>query len=390
MKKIIENNSTTGSLSNGGGSGTNSAGTTSSFGKTAHLPSLMECEDAEIDDMFDDMLSQQEKVYDFVSGGSTTNGTGGSNSTTSTNNASDTAQTPIYASTGSKRPHTSRMRGAAFVYRSVSSAMDYRLMIGIHTRVETELRRLTLMSSMNLFATFPGAVLPLPRSRAASITAATALPASWPEHVLRSWPDEDYQPTNSTVEMLTEVFDEIFAVMTMQMYTWLNVEQVLQLWLTLNHELADRCAVNNNSNNNPATSAGTIGGSSGGTVSAATFNLCETPKIPFGKAAIVGLLTLLCSQPATSLRTWFLSFQCLIMACNPVVSHLLLASDGDIGVQVQRHSSFIVDDPAFERMLVRFYSSTDNLATTENRNVSVLQLRCVCVNVFFIVPPYSI
>lgn len=352
--------------------------------KTSQLPALQEFEDAELDDMFDDMLCDDIAALtgDGSGGGSssTTSGTGTGGKTTA--GSASTSHQDAGISGGRRSLQSSR--GVNVALRSTSAAMDHRLAHGINTRAENTLRRLSLAASMNMFFTFPASPMLKTASKTADQqTVDAAAAAAWPERVVRSWPDSDYMSsseTSTTVGMLTGIFDEIFAVLPMS-FTWLNVEQVLQLWLTLNSELAG------NSGGNGCRSDQSTGNATADTASVAVppappsggYKFHETPKIPFGPAAIEGLLTLLCLQQSTSLRMWFLSFQCLIMACNPVVSRVVVMNEaGELVVPVQRMAAHIVDHPAFERMLVRFYSSTDNLMTVENRNVSSTLSVLVC------------
>lgn len=401
------------------------------FSKSSYLPSLMECEDAELEDMFDDVLSRHEKLTaaEFECDGAAigdvsnivlgTEMTGDGNTTAPSsgpeggskikttpkhNNPTTLADLPVQRS-ATKRSLASRMRGIALVYRSISSSMDHRLTHGINTRVEIALRRLTLMSSMNLFVTFPSNPQLLPAVRNNNNKTPSGLtrgnlnmemPAAWPEHVLRSWPDEDYKPTSSTVDMLAIIFEELFAAMPMP-FTWLNVEQVLHLWLTINYELSDRtqpttradrdaafladAAASTFATVNPTCTGHNHGSKKDASTVMAFHNLREAPKIPFGRLAIDGMLQMLCTEPANSLRTWYLSFQCLIMACNPTVCCIVSGIDNEKGAHayasIEILSRYIIENPLFERMLVHFYSSTDNFMTAENRNVSVN--KCFCV-----------
>lgn len=359
-------------------------------GKSAaaqQLPALQEFEDAELDDMFDDMPCGN--IADQAGGTLDNIGILGAGTVKTITDADGKTYTmdehyPItqrrtvaanadnVAGTGRRPPRSGR--GLSVVFRSTSEAVDHRLTHGIYTRAENSLRRLSLVGSMNVFFTFPAypQLVPSPPPPPPGDAAAVSRSSPWPERVVRSWPDSDYAPAVGTVDMLTAIFDECFAVMPIS-FSWLNVEQLLQLWLTLNSELAGKAAGGNNGSGgvNPSTGTGGTAATSG------LYNFNETPKIPFGPAAIDGLLTLLCSQQSNSLRTWFLSFQCLIMACNPVVCRVVQSAEGGLSVPVQRMAAYMVDHPAFERMLVRFYSSTDNLLTAENRNVRDLVL-CVC------------
>lgn len=164
----------------------------------------------------------------------------------------------------------------------MSSTMDARLEYGLDTNIEILLKRLTIKSSVNLFASLP--------SGGDAINFTNEIPA-WPEEILNAWSSRDYQQSLDTNCMLMEVFESIFADLHLE-DSWMNLEQVLQLWLTLNGELLDA------SNSSSYTSN-------------------KYPKIPFSEKAIYGLLKALATHPNIKIRGWSLGFQCLIYACKP-------------------------------------------------------------------------
>lgn len=210
----------------------------------------MECEDAEMDDLFDDILDRGKSLM----------------------------------KKDNCNPSLSRS-GLNPVYRSVSVAMDSRLECGLEINLELFLRRLTMMSSLNLFASLPQ----VPVTEVLNTHVETP---AWPEYVLQAWSSTDYNQNTSTTRMFVTVFDHIFADLHLQ-DSWLNLEQVLQLWLTLNSELAEKSSSTN------------VG-----------FNPHDTPKIPFGTNAVQGLMSALSWHQGINLRSWCLGFQCLTLACN--------------------------------------------------------------------------
>lgn len=222
----------------------------------------MECEDAELDDLFDDILER------------------GKNPMKRDKNSTSLARS-----------------GLNTVYRSVSCAMDTRLEYGLETNVEVNLRRLTMMSSLNLFASLPQ--IPINET----LNTYVETPA-WPDYVLQAWSGNEYAQGISTNLMFVLVFDNIFSDLHLQ-DSWLNLEQVLQLWLTLNSELSDKNSASN--------------------VSSSGYNSSDTPKIPFSSNAVQGLMSALSWHQGINLRSWCLGFQCLTLACNPHFSFELFS-----------------------------------------------------------------
>lgn len=303
----------------------------------------MECEIDGFDEMFDDIVSGT-MLKNYIAAPPL--------ATTSSNNQS--AAPKSSSCPNAKSAVTTRINGSAF-YRSVSSSMDQRLGFGLETNIETTMRRWTLSSATNLFASLPTYpnqqnhfnLLDLP---AANLGAPEI--GIWPEHIIRAWSHEEYQSNQAAVQMLVSVFDTIFEDLDVA-DSWLNLEQVLQLWLTLNNELSDN-NVSQSSNVNRGVASGSQSSSSIG-------GQQDSPKIPFSATAVQGLLSALNCHAGISLRAWSLSFQCLTMAANPNEN----SSDMD-----ETMSSYIVNNPQFGQMLYRFYSSSDPTSTPDNQ--------CVC------------
>ncbi|XP_055696918.1 baculoviral IAP repeat-containing protein 6 isoform X3 [Phlebotomus papatasi] len=261
------------------------------------LPSLMECEDAEMEDLLDD-------IFDH-----------GKNTVTrkDTTNTKSTVFTVSYRS---------------FFSRSVSCAMDARLEYGLESNIEIALRRLSMAASLNLFANWP----PVPAD--GEIFEATVELPPWPEHIVQAWSCPEYTQGYPTHIMLILVFDNIFSDFH---ESWLNLEQVLQMWLTLNGELGDKTPTGN-------------------------FMAMEAPRIPFGRNAIQGLLSALSWHPNIKLRAWCLGFQCLALACNSNNFDWMNAeyTSEDLNQShYARMGSFIVNNQNFEKMLLRFFSGSD-------------------------------
>lgn len=101
--------------------------------------------------------------------------------------------------------------------------------------------------------------------------------------------------------------------------SWLNLEKILKLWLTLNVEAGDQ--------------------------------VLRRPKIPFGERAVCGLLKALAPHPSINLRAWCLGFQCLIYACKKIFAN----EDYLTNEKASRMDSFIVNNEYFQRLLNRFF-----------------------------------
>ncbi|XP_070137301.1 dual E2 ubiquitin-conjugating enzyme/E3 ubiquitin-protein ligase BIRC6 isoform X1 [Drosophila bipectinata] len=247
--------------------------------KYNYLPSLIECDDTEFDEMLNDidMIERTKPVT-------------------------------------KKESNALCKNTFNFFCKSISIALDSRLDAGLELHVETQLRRLTNRTSLDLYSSLPQVltnefVSPPPEA------------APWPEYLTQLWSGTEYNGRNTYV-MFKTVFDSILADLHYE-DTWVHLEQVLQMWLTLNCELSDKPYSNG-------------------------ITHTDVPKIPFGANAVQGLLLALAWHNDIKLRTWCLGFQCLFLACN----------SQPIGEDVDstRINEVIVNDENFEKMLLRFFS----------------------------------
>ena len=182
-----------------------------------------------------------------------------------------------------------------FCFRPVSVAMDARLEMGLDTNVEIVLRRLTTRSAFNLITSLPHvAMMPELLGIGASAGQPSDSLPPWPDTITDVWSGPEYLQGMETNVMLTEVFDNILSDLH-QLDSWLNLEKILQLWLTLNGETLENIPGSCSTGLNPY----------------------SFPRIPFGDRAVKGLLKALASHPNIKLRAWCLGFHCLILACKP-------------------------------------------------------------------------
>ncbi|XP_017867118.1 PREDICTED: baculoviral IAP repeat-containing protein 6 isoform X9 [Drosophila arizonae] len=248
--------------------------------KYNYLPSLIECEDTEFDEILND-IDMIERTKPITK----------------------------------KESNALCKNTFSFFCKSISIAMDSRLDAGLELHVETQLRRLTNRTSLDLYSS-------LPQVLTNEFVSAPPDAAPWPEYLTQLWSGPDYSGRNTYI-MLKNVFDSILADLHYE-DTWVHLEQVLQMWLTLNCELADK----------PYTSG---------------ITQSDVPKIPFGANAVQGLLLALAWHNDIKLRTWCLGFQCLFLACNSLPI-------GDDVTDCTRINEVIVNDENFEKMLLRFFS----------------------------------
>lgn len=264
------------------------------------LPSLMECDDTDgIEDILDDILEQSKKL--------TAAGIGKKDGIPPTPPARSGVYTLLYRS-------------------KVSSTMDARLEYGLDTNTEIFLRRLTMKSSLNLVAN-------LPQQDNKEIGNVQSETPPWPEATINAWNHADYQHQIDTNIMLMEVFETIFSDLHLE-DSWLNLEQVLQLWLTLNGDITDSHKFTISSGQS---------------------------KIPFGEKAVYGLLKALASHPSLKIRGWCLGFQCLIYSISSKPNadpetELVQSMYGAPENYMKKIGQQILQNENFEKMLLRFFS----------------------------------
>uniref|UniRef100_A0A2M4B0Q4 Putative secreted protein n=1 Tax=Anopheles triannulatus TaxID=58253 RepID=A0A2M4B0Q4_9DIPT len=284
----------------------------------SQLPSVVECDDQEMEEIMiiDDVITTREKRF------------------------LKRDSSAFSSSAGGK---------LIFSNKIISAAMDARLEMGLDTNVEIVLRRLTTRSAFNLITSLPhvatmhGAAAEAVGDGIASNQTQSCPPSSdtltppWPDSIVDAWSGPEYLQGLETNVMLTEVFDKILTDLP-QIDSWLNLEKVLQLWLTLNGETLEHM---------PGSSATGL-------------NPYSFPKIPFGDRAVRGLIRALATHPSVKLRAWCLGFQCLILACKPHFEADCLETNSiSSDNHFRRMGNLIVRDELFDAMLLRFLSGED-------------------------------
>lgn len=198
----------------------------------------------------------------------------------------------------------------------ISTAMDARLDFAVDCHAEVLIRRLTMLGAYNLPHSV-NAVFP----QSGDEDKPLASPGVWP-------PPEN-EPTASH-NMLISCFNRIFCELQLQ-GSWTSLEQVFQLWLTLNSE----------SNFDPAVHH--------------QFDPSSCPTIGLSPEAVSSLLSALKNQPEMSVRTWCLAFQCLTQVsntpCNDAVARWGARATNGM-------TSVISSDTQFIPVLLRFLSGT--------------------------------
>jgi len=87
--------------------------------------------------------------------------------------------------------------------------MDSRLEYGLDSNVEITLRRLTMMSSLNLFASLPQISVNDSLNKTPFLT-------PWPDAIVQAWSGSEYNQGMTTNLILMLVFDNIFTDLLLQ------------------------------------------------------------------------------------------------------------------------------------------------------------------------------
>ncbi|XP_071454170.1 dual E2 ubiquitin-conjugating enzyme/E3 ubiquitin-protein ligase BIRC6 [Hetaerina americana] len=237
---------------------------------------------------------------------------------------------------------------------SISTAVDARLEYGVDGNAEITLRKMTHFGiySLPLIST-PLQPSPeiLRQGAGDSWSGGASSSAQW---------DEGDSDAPNGLDMVTYCFDKIFTDLHVP-NSFTNLEMVLQLWLTLNQDSCDL-----------PTRVGSL----------SAFDPSVCPSVSLSHAAISGLMSAVAWHPNVTLRTWCLAFRALTLAANlPIPSGTSSSfrsfSTSNLGESVRGGSqgascsnstnppledtlvgmaSFIVNDPNFVPMLIRFLS----------------------------------
>lgn len=137
--------------------------------KYPYLPSLIECEDTEFDEILNDIdIIERNKAVP-------------------------------------KKDNNSMNKNTVnYFCKSISSAMDSRLDIGLDLNVETDLRRITMVSSLDMYSS-------LPQIASSEFKTSTPEVAVWPDYITDVWSGPEYSCGVNTYNMFKNVFDCILA-----------------------------------------------------------------------------------------------------------------------------------------------------------------------------------
>ncbi|XP_034239276.1 baculoviral IAP repeat-containing protein 6 isoform X4 [Thrips palmi] len=197
----------------------------------------------------------------------------------------------------------------------ISTAMDARLDFAVDCHAEVHIRRLTMLGAYNLPHSVNTVFPSIPEGEK-------------PPAAPTAWPQPENEPESSH-NMLIACFDKIFCELQLQ-GSWTSLEQVFQLWLTLNSESSFDSGVHH-------------------------FDPSSCPTIGLSPEAISSLLSALMCQPEMSVRTWCLAFQCLTQVSNTSCSDAV-ARWGPRASQGMTH--IISNDPQFGPVLLRFLAGS--------------------------------
>ncbi|XP_054283105.1 baculoviral IAP repeat-containing protein 6 [Macrosteles quadrilineatus] len=284
------------------------------------LPSLLESDDSELEDLLDDILER------------------GRNLTKKT----PAARVPLGIAT------------------NVSTSLDSRLEYGVDTNAEVTVRRMTIHGAYTL----PMSVnAPIAGPQTVSMAVGSSSPSRWEEPLTAPW--QQPQPAcdqPSSVDMLRNCFDGIFLDLLNKDKDTSNLELVLQLWLTLNLDnpliRGDSRALMlpsylyllsvHQSTGSTAKRRPSKVSEDAGERGASATSCANEPASP-------GAWTSCCSWHVGSIsECWCLAFQTLSLISNLPSDH----TDNNLNNTLQRMASVIVTNVNFPKLLLAFLSSS--------------------------------
>jgi hypothetical protein len=157
-----------------------------------------------------------------------------------------------------------------------------------------------------------------------------------------------------TLEMLSVCFSNLFARLPNGS---VNLEALLQMWLTLNDDTASLCA-------------DTAGG-------LMAFDTSRVPSIALDVCAVSGLLATLAAMPSVHLRVWVLAFQALSLIANLRCTSFAGASNGGPEVWI---ATLMIADNNLEATLVKFLTDAPAAAAGHSMHVRMtFPVHCIAI-----------
>lgn len=259
------------------------------------LPSVYESEDSDIEEILDN--------YDKLKQHSNNATTGSANNKKSTSGGGTSATATV------KPTHQT---GTS----SISIAMDARLDYGVDYTSEMAIKKIKLKYMQNLLQNISGAnVTPIENTH-------IEMP-NWPTNLTTTIQSES---TLDSQQMLIKCFESLFNNLQIQQPTY--IEQILQLWLTLNCTAKDE-----------------------------KFDPSTIPQIPLNSNSIKSLISALAWTNGLSLTTWCIALQILTLICNININKTSTASTqwSDLAGM----ATIVVNHNDFTQMLLRLLSGTN-------------------------------
>ncbi|KAF5297110.1 hypothetical protein FQA39_LY02690 [Lamprigera yunnana] len=237
------------------------------------LPSVFESDDSELDDFLDDILERG-------------------------------------------KTHSKKSSKNVYMTSASSCAMDSRLEMGVEASAEMTLRRIISQNLYNLMQNV-NATTPY-------VETEQEFPA-WSPELISPW-NVEAQATSQNRIMLVSCFNSLFK--ELQLQSSINIEHILQLWLTLNCVHGDH-----------------------------KFDPSTSPFIVLDQDAISSLITTIAWSSGLSLRTWCSALQTLTMVCN------MMQQGSNTATASQWMDSFvptlcIINHSDFVQLLLRLLSGT--------------------------------
>ncbi|KAK4884383.1 hypothetical protein RN001_000654 [Aquatica leii] len=250
-------------------------------GKTSNnnnnqLPSVFESDDSELDDFLDDILERG-------------------------------------------RTHVKKSSKNIYPTSASSCAMDSRLEMGVEASAEMTLRRLISQNLYNLMQNV--------NSSTTHAETEQEFPP-WPSSLVIPW-NVDAQASIPNRTMLVCCFNSLFK--ELQLQSSINIEHILQLWLTLNCVHGDD-----------------------------KFDPSASPFIGLDQDAINSLITTIAWSSGLSLRTWCSALQTLTMVCNMIQQGSNSSSTSQWADSFGLYASTlsIINHSDFVQLLLRLLSGT--------------------------------